>query len=61
MNRKRHHEVSEGLIDDEDNLRYVIKLLVKLREIELNRQMEKDQAEFAEKHMKKNSAASYYG
>ena len=51
--------MSEGLIDDEENFRYLIKLLVKIREIELTRQMEREQAEFAEKHLKKGGGFYY--
>lgn len=51
--------MSEGLIDDEENFRYLIKLLVKLREMELTRQYERDQADYAEKHPRKGG--SYYG
>ena len=44
--------MSEGSKDEEENFRYLIKLLVKIREMELSRQMEKDQNDFAERQRK---------
>ena len=45
VNRKRHYEVSEGLIDDEENFRFLVKLLIKLKEMELLKKMERERAE----------------
>ena len=45
VNRKRHYEVSEGLIDDEENFRFLVKLLIKLKEMELVKKMERERAE----------------
>ena len=45
VNRKRHYEVSEGLIDDEENFRFLVKLLIKLKEMELAKKMERERAD----------------
>ena len=50
VNKKRHYDVCQGLRDDEDNFHYLIRLLVKLKEIELTRQIEREQADIIEKN-----------
>ena len=45
MNKKRHYEVSEGLIDDEENFRFLVKLLIKLKDMELVKKVERERAE----------------
>ena len=51
--------MAEGVISDEENFKYLVKLLIKLKDMELARQHERERSEFSEKHRQK--AGYYYG
>lgn len=52
VNKRHKFTICDGEKEDEDNFHYLVRLLKKLKEIEVTRLMERDMAEQVEKNRK---------